>query len=258
MSRISFRSDVTVATRLGLCFGLLGLLTILLAACSDEATPGPADSNAISTPEPTPTVPAAWTVITGGRTLHEAALREGTARADVQGTYPDRETDLPGVTPLHVAARSNETMAVVQALLAAGADIEAKADDGWTPLHMAARYNKNPEVIQALLAAGADPNARAGRRTPLHWAADWNGNPEVIQALLDAGADPNATSAFGFTPLHEAARVIKNPKAVQALLDGGADPNARTDDGLTPLDFAMYFNSQEVVQALLDAGADPN
>lgn len=45
-------------------------------------------------------------------------------------------------------------------------------------------------VMGALLALGADPNARAQNwSTPLHWAAG-AGNLQQVRELLDAGADP--------------------------------------------------------------------
>ena len=45
--------------------------------------------------------------------------------------------------------------------MAAGADPKTRTSDGQTPLHMAAREN-NTAVVEALLAAGADPKARDG------------------------------------------------------------------------------------------------
>ena len=57
-----------------------------------------------------------------------------------------------------LAAEYNET-AVVQTLLDAGADLEARGKDGVTPLMLAANNNENAEVVQALLDAGADATA---------------------------------------------------------------------------------------------------
>ena len=46
---------------------------------------------------------------------------------------------------------------MAQALIAAGASLNARAKDGFMPLQMAAQFNENPDVISALLDAGVDP-----------------------------------------------------------------------------------------------------
>ena len=64
------------------------------------------------------------------------------------------------MTPLHMAGGWSETPAVVAALLAAGADLEAQDEGGWMPLHYAAEGSETPAVVAALLDAGADPAAK--------------------------------------------------------------------------------------------------
>ena len=220
-----------------------------------------------------------------------ATVENVTACLDAGADVAAKTVD--GHTPLHRAAEYNENPAIVQALLASGADLKAKVTGGneHTPLHEAAASNKNPDVLQALLTAGADPMSRDGKgasllrwaainenpavielllkteidpkasdedgRTPLHAAASSNANPAVITTLLDAGADPNARTEYGFTPLHLAARDNENPAVIAALVDAGADLKARTGAGLTPLHLAAGFNDNlAVITTLLDAGAD--
>ena len=78
-----------------------------------------------------------------------------------------------GCTPLLIAAY-NGHLNVVQALVAAEADVDkAKTDDGRTPLWTAA-YEGHLDVVQALVAAKADVNKAAGEWTPLRIATQNN------------------------------------------------------------------------------------
>lgn len=63
-----------------------------------------------------------------------------------------------GSTPLHLAATNPDTSAM-KALIAAGADVNARDNEGATPLHMAA-YSSRPKNTQLMLEAGADPQAK--------------------------------------------------------------------------------------------------
>ena len=168
--------------------------------------------------------------------------------------------DKDGNTPLHWAALYNENPAVVQVLLAAGAELEVRDKDGNTPLCFAAE-NKNSAVVQVLLAAGAELEVRGkSGRTPLYWAT-YNENSAVIQALIDAGADPKARNAWEGTPLHGATYAVQRESgsgAQSILLAVGAELEARDKDGNTPLHraAAKYNENPAVVQVLLAAGAE--
>lgn len=104
-----------------------------------------------------------------------------------------------------------------------------------TLLHRASERGRG--TVQALLAAGADPNARDNRgRIPLHYTAGWSYHPELLEAQIDAGADVNAPDDQGRTPLHWAAAHSEAHYMVRILLDAGADPTIRDADGMTPAD----------------------
>lgn len=63
-----------------------------------------------------------------------------------------------GWTPLHYAAAGN-SLPVLQLLLLHGAQVDARAPNGRTALMLAALH-AGDEVVDALLAAGADPQAK--------------------------------------------------------------------------------------------------
>ena len=132
-----------------------------------------------------------------------------------------------GGTPLHGAVR-NENPAVTEALLAAGADVNARMSNGF--------YGLIPGAPTIHLVTGAELNGRSQDGvTPLHLAAGYNQNPAVTEALLAAGADVNARSISGLTPLHRAAGVNENPAVIGLLLEAGANLEARDENGgLTP------------------------
>lgn len=105
--------------------------------------------------------------------------------------------------------------------------------DGKSVLHLATQWRRDtnrPAAIAALLAAGADPNARDDRgNAPLHHAA-YGDCAACVSALLEAGAEVSARNAKGMTPLH-----FCDAEAIRLLLDAGADPLARDEQGQTPL-----------------------
>ncbi|MBC6402230.1 MAG: ankyrin repeat domain-containing protein [Hyphomonadaceae bacterium] len=135
------------------------------------------------------------------------------------------------------------TAADVNRCLAAGAEVEARDENGRTPLHWAA-YGGNAETVAALIKAGAKIEARiktdsstpplhfAGS-TPLHLAARYGGNAETIAALIQAGARVNARNESGWTPLHEAAG-FGDAEMVAALIKAGANIRAMSKYGRLP------------------------
>ena len=198
-------------------------------------------------------------LVSAGADVH-AGARYRYDGSMIAGFDSSEEFVLEGWTPLHYAAADNSSVAVIEALLAAGANVHAIARNGATPLH-AAMFNTNPEFIKVLLAAGADVQARdVFGATTLHVAANFATDPEVIEVLLAAGADVQARDVFGSTALHIAAMFATDPEVIEVLLAGGADVHARDEDGVNGITalHAAAFNSDspEVIEVLLAGGAD--
>ena len=81
----------------------------------------------------------------------------------------------------------------MQALLAKGAEVNARNAHGWTPLHVAAAGG-DPAVVALLLQYGADVHAQSHiGTTPLDNATTRGGRKAVIDLLLAHGARTNGT-----------------------------------------------------------------
>lgn len=85
------------------------------------------------------------------------------------------------VQALH-AAVSTRRSEIAKTLLAAGAPVDARQQEGWTPLHGAVR-NKDVAMVRLLLAHGADPKQQneAGK-SAIGLAAD-DGSTEILKLL---------------------------------------------------------------------------
>lgn len=106
-------------------------------------------------------------------------------------------------------------------LVAHGAQLEA-VSEGMTPLIRAARTGNLP-VVDALLTAGAPVNARnRSGETALHWAVIQKDRP-MVERLLAGRANPGAQDIFGITPLSIAIGA-GNPRLTALLRESGAKP----------------------------------
>ncbi len=158
-------------------------------------------------------------------------------------------------TALHFAAQSGSPEMVAK-LISAGANVRSRNNVGYTPLHLAANCGE-PLVIELLLAAGADIESRDEyeENTALLMAAGGGALP-VLEKLLAAGADLKCTNRRGETPLHRAARYRGAP-VIERLVQAGGDVDARMEGGETPLMLAAQnANGAEAFAQLLKAGAD--
>jgi uncharacterized protein len=129
--------------------------------------------------------------------------------------------------------------------------------NGGTPLHHfadAPGHRPNAAaVVNALVAAGADPNAHARdswhHETPLHWAAS-NDDVALIDALLDAGADiEHPGSSINGGPPIQSALGYAQWAAVRRLWERGAE---------TGLPHAAVLGLTETVTSLVETSQPPD
>jgi ankyrin repeat protein len=164
--------------------------------------------------------------------------------------------DNDGETPLHNAINSN-SMEVVELLIVNGADLDAKDNAGYSPLHKAIISQVSKEVIELLISNGVDINIKNQFGCiPLHYAAR-GGQKEVVELLIANGTNVKARDDNQLTPLHEAA-IGGHLETVGLLITKGADINAKDNTGTTPLHYAVFQLRKEVVELLLGNGADIN
>jgi len=174
---------------------------------------------------------------------------------------------------IHYAALEGDT-AIMQALLARGADVNLVCVRGTTLSEAAQRGHKS--AVQLLLKHGAEVNTWGENGSYALASVMSIRRADIVQILLDHGANPNTRDKLGRAVLMDGAENTDVP-SVRALLAKGADVNAQNYEGTTPLMKAVGYNlnfmhamarkisnsewvqvKKEraiIVQALLDKGA---
>jgi len=163
--------------------------------------------------------------------------------------------DEQGQTPLHLAARA-ENSALVERLLLGGIDVNAKDKFGWSAIHLATAQGLE-DVVKLLIDRGGDINAKDKTgETSLHIASEL-GRKALVELFLAKGVDIDARRDDGVTPLHLAA--WHGRMSIEELLIAkGADVNAKLDNGRTLLHFAAQKGRRDLAESLIAKGVNVN
>jgi ankyrin repeat protein len=234
----------------------------------------------------------------GGSTALFFAARSGdkaTGNVLLQGGASVNDTLPDGSTALTFAAHSGRGD-FARMLLDNGANPNIEGP-GYTALH-AAVLRADLALVKALLARGADANARLSKGTPVNrdskdyyfntkwigatpfWLAAKFAEVEIMRVLLAGGADPRTPLPDGTTPLMAAAGVDnerldrrerrRDPieyealasslegiafRGAEAVLQAGADIDAVNNDGNTAVHHAAINKKPSVVELLAKHGA---
>jgi uncharacterized protein len=164
----------------------------------------------------------------------------------------DPNTVDPNGEPMLVVAARAGFEPTVDALLRAGAKVDARNGFGDTAI-MVASLGGHLVLVKKLYARGAQINPAGW--TPLAYAAT-NGKTDVVRYLIEIGANPNAVSANGTSALMMAVRG-GHVETVDLLLAKGADVNQRNQNDATALAWATRGGFGTIEQALVKRGAMP-
>jgi ankyrin repeat protein len=226
----------------------------------EEAIRQKADVNAA---QPDGATPIHWAAHHGDLPIAEALIKAG-VNVNV--------TEEGGVTPLALAAMNGDA-AMTARLIRAGAQPNLGRE---TAVLVAARTGAVP-VMQLLLDAGGDANAKESLRgqTALMWAAAER-HPAAVKLLIAKGADVNAktegkdapqggTMRQGASPPPSDGNGTSNGSAAGANRPNAAGmrqarnaPAANGANGYSAVMFAARAGDLETVRTLLDAGANVN
>ena len=178
---------------------------------------------------------------------------------------PDTRGGRTGSTPMCAVAATVGAAPILQALLAAGANIEQADSTGGTALIWAAQKG-HLSCVQLLLDAGANANTQdCLGNTPLKEAVTFK-HVECARALLPV-SDLGISSRLGRTVLHAAVNMV-NETCFKLMLPMVSDVDVRTVPGVNSTGEAVpYFNETALhmacekgnlamCKALLSRGAD--
>ena len=211
----------------------------------------------------------------GNAPLHYIHQYEGRVMIEIvhpDGRLSSGDSNIPYISP-------NTRIVIMETLIEAGSDINAKDFDGMALLHrlISMRYREPGEihndtlVTLALIAKGADVNVQdSDNATPLHYTSksqhyygyeyERTNTALIATALIAEGADIHARDTDGNTPLHYAGNFTRTDIA-RLLVAAGADVNARDNDGNIPLHYSitMRGNKKDNISTfLIRVGSDIN
>lgn len=166
-------------------------------------------------------------IISGGMNVDARALDSGNTALILTASDPTRL-----FTPARLSRfKHPPNKGTFEYLLGAGANPSAKGYLGGTALMRA----NDALIVQSLIHHGADVNARANDGWSALVYAIRDGDMEKIQALVNAHADVNTRDDKGWTPLMYAADQC-NLEATRFLLASGADSQLANKEGKTALE----------------------
>jgi hypothetical protein len=190
--------------------------------------------------------------------LLEAATRGGLAEVKqlLAGGLGGRN-GRPQATAALIAAVQRNYTEVAQALIEAGADVNAKDDTGRSAFLIGAAGG-NADIVTLALRHGAQLDSRDADGSTALIRAARNGYSAVVIELLRAGADLNQANRSGRTALLEAVAAgdggPRQTAVVRILIRAGADQTLRDSSRMTALQYAQQREFREMAAVMISVG----
>ncbi|KAL2851534.1 ankyrin repeat-containing domain protein [Aspergillus pseudoustus] len=157
-----------------------------------------------------------------------------------------------GESILHHLSREGNSF-LLDVLLAKGADISVRDNDGLTPFHVALEEDRE-DIATHLMGAGADILTPARGKVTLAFVDVDTSEAfleRLVAAIKAAGGDLSHCTPDGHTALHHASRV-GNLHLVQILVANGADVFASNKYSHPPLVYSVIHMHDEISKILLN------
>ena len=168
--------------------------------------------------------------------------------------------DSEGLTPLHYAAKSGNSIAVIDYLIKTlGCDPNAKSTQQNLPLHVACRHGHLNAAKYFITKQNCDQNVQGNNGyAPLHYASQ-GGHMNIIQYLItELGCNPKTPNSNDSLPLHIACLNGHLSATKYFITEQNCDPNSRGQNGFTPLHCASESGHMNIIQYLItELGCDP-
>ena len=158
-------------------------------------------------------------------------------------------------TPLIKLAREHNNLALFDALVAKGADINKVNESKRTALMYAINSGAFPLAMRLLELGAESLKADAYGVTPILLAAGQN-NVGVFNVLLSGGADVHSKNPNGASVILIASANIMYPGVLETLIKYGADIHAKDQNGTSVLMNVAWKSPVRNVKTLVDNGAD--
>lgn len=161
--------------------------------------------------------------------------------------------DTYGDTVLHTATLTKVPVSILEKLILAGADINARNKDGVTPFSIAIESG-NKEHIAFYAKKGADINSKDTKgKTPLLHALE---KDDETLSLILTSENINSHDSNGNSPLCVAIKNDAPLSKIQYILSLTDDVNSRNSEGDTALFMAVQKNKKQLGELLLAKNAD--